>query len=134
MIQASQAEKNRAAAASKYKKEQDRGTDGQGAGTMRTVNPQADTNKKEYNNKVYVGGLVDVLKEVSESDIRQVRYIMVSFNIIQWFNPFGDIDTIELPKDPVTGQNKGHAIIEFHSHRHAKNAVREMNGFEIRGR
>lgn len=58
-----------------------------------------------------MGGLVEVLGKVSESDIRQ------------WFNPFGDIDNIELPKDPVTGRNKGHAIIEFARHRDAKNAV-----------
>ena len=66
MIQASQAEKNRAAAASKFKKEQDR--------FGNTVNPKPTQQKKsEENNQVYVGGLVDVLNQVSESDIRQVR-------------------------------------------------------------
>lgn len=62
MIQASQAEKNRAAAASKYKKEVDRGPDGHsGAGTLsgsRTSHPET---KKDFNTKVYVGGLIDVL-------------------------------------------------------------------------
>ena len=66
MIQASQAEKNRAAAASKYKK--DTSTTAEGAGTMK----QGD--KKDYNNKVYVGGLVEALNQVTESDIRQVIY------------------------------------------------------------
>jgi hypothetical protein len=28
--------------------------------------------KKDYNNKIYVGGLVEVLNQVSEGDIRQV--------------------------------------------------------------
>eukprot|EP00349_Pseudokeronopsis_sp_Brazil_P006091 CAMPEP_0202958374 /NCGR_PEP_ID=MMETSP1396-20130829/2732_1 /ASSEMBLY_ACC=CAM_ASM_000872 /TAXON_ID= /ORGANISM="Pseudokeronopsis sp., Strain Brazil" /LENGTH=51 /DNA_ID=CAMNT_0049676421 /DNA_START=575 /DNA_END=730 /DNA_ORIENTATION=+ len=51
MIQASQAEKNRAAAASKYKKEQDRPTG----------HSDRNQKKKEENNKVYVGGVLDVL-------------------------------------------------------------------------
>jgi len=69
-----------------------------------------------------VGGLVDVLNQVSESEIRQ------------WFSPFGDIDSIELPKDSITGRNKGHAIIEYSKHRDAKNAAKEMDGFDVLGR
>ena len=69
-----------------------------------------------------MGGLIDVLNQVSESEIRQ------------WFSPFGDIDSIELPRDPVTGRNKGHAIIEYNRHRDAKNAVKEMDGFDVLGR
>ena len=53
---------------------------------------------------------------------------------MQWFVPFGDIENIELPKDHITGKNKGHAIIEFRSHRDAKNAVKEMNGLDIKGK
>ena len=53
MIQASQAEKNRAAAASKFKKEQDR------FGIQPNPKPQA--KKVDEGNQVYVGGLVDVL-------------------------------------------------------------------------
>lgn len=65
---------------------------------------------------------MDVLNNVAESEIRQ------------WFNPFGDIDSIELPKDHITGKNKGHAIIEFKRHRDAKDAVKEMNGFDVNGK
>lgn len=54
--------------------------------------------------------------------------------IRQWFNPFGEIELIELPKDHITGKNKGHAIIEFKRHKDAKNAVKEMNGFDINGK
>ena len=53
---------------------------------------------------------------------------------LQWFSPFGDIESIELPKDPSSGRNKGHAIIEFTRHRYAKNAVKDMNDFEVLGR
>lgn len=64
MIQASQAEKNRAAAASKFKKEQDR--------FGNPVNPKPQPKKVEEGNQVYVGGLIDVLNQVSESEIRTV--------------------------------------------------------------
>ena len=69
-----------------------------------------------------MGGLVDILAHITESEIRQ------------WFNPFGEIEAIELPKDHITGKNKGHAVIDFRKHRDAKNAVKEMNGFDINGR
>ena len=39
-----------------------------------------------------------------------------------------------MPKDHITGKNKGHAVIDFRKHRDAKNAVKEMNGFDINGR
>lgn len=112
MVQASQAEKNRAAAASKFKKEKDH--------TGGPVNPVPEK-KKRYDdgNFVYVGGLVDVLNNVGEADIRS------------WFDPFGEIESIELPKDHITGRNKGHAIVEFRRYKDAKVAVKEMNGFEI---
>ena len=97
----------------------DRGGD-HGAGTMSSS--ARNEPKKDYNTKVYVGGLVEVLNQVSETEIRQ------------WFSPFGDIDAIELPKDPVTGRNKGHAIIEYNRHRDAKNAVKGMDGFDVLGR
>ena len=38
-----------------------------------------------------------------------------------------------MPRDS-SGRNKGHAVIEFHRHRDAKNAVKEMDGFKISGR
>lgn len=41
-----------------------------------------------------------------------------------WFNPFGDIENIEIPRDHITGKSKGHAIIEFKRHRDAKDAVK----------
>lgn len=101
----------------------DKGSEGTGVGTL-SNQPRSSfgDSKKDFNNKVYVGGLVDVLSMISESDIRQ------------WFSPFGDIDSIELPKDASSGKNRGHAIIEFVRHRDAKNAVKEMNGFDVMGR
>lgn len=38
------------------------------------------SSKKDYNNKVYVGGLVDALSSVTESDIRQVIKFVTYLN------------------------------------------------------
>ncbi len=43
--------------------------------------------------------------------------------IKKFFSPFGYIVNIELPKDLITGMNKGHAVIEFEKHSHAKEAA-----------
>lgn len=59
------------------------------------------------------------LAALSQTDIRQ------------FFSPFGQIDAIELPKDPYTGNNRGHAIVEFSSHKEAKIAAQSMSGFEL---
>jgi len=67
MIQASQAEKNRAAAASKFKKEKD--------SFNNPFQQKQEKKKSEDNNQVYVGGLVDVLNEVSRSEIRNVKIL-----------------------------------------------------------
>jgi len=41
--------------------------------------------------------------------------------IAEFFEPFGEIISIDLPKD-MQDRNKGHAIIEFTTHKDAKNA------------
>ena len=48
---------------------------------------------------------------------------LTSQDIRQFFSPFGQIDAIELPKDPYTGKNRGHAIVEFTSHKEARVAA-----------
>lgn len=51
--------------------------------------------------------------------------------IKKFFNPFGDIVNIELPKDLISGLNKGHAVIEFERSRYAKEAAEAMDGIEV---
>ena len=47
---------------------------------------------------------------------------------------FGDIDSIELHKDPITGRSKGYAFIQFHRGSKAKEAIQAMNGFVYQGK
>jgi RNA-binding protein 23/39 len=48
-------------------------------------------------NRLYVGSLNFAL---TENDIRQV------------FQPFGEVDVVDLHKDPVTGKSKGYAFVQ----------------------
>jgi RNA-binding protein 23/39 len=66
-----------------------------------------------------VGGLTGALGNLSQQDIRK------------FFSPFGEIVAIELPKDPISGQNKGHSIVEFQSTSSAKQASQTMDAIEI---
>ncbi len=51
--------------------------------------------------KVLVGGLVDKLAEVSEKDLKEL------------FDPFGQIEYVDIHRDPQTGMCKGFAFIQY---------------------
>lgn len=71
--------------------------------------------------KIYVGGLVEHLADISENDLRNIF-------------PFGEIDSIDIIRDPVSGKNKGYAFIQFRKAAQAKEAIRAMNGFNYKGK
>eukprot|EP01068_Selenidium_serpulae_P009940 Selendium_serpulae@DN5357_c0_g2_i1.p1 len=100
-VQASQAEKNRAARVAKQQQaEQLEG------GPMR----------------IYVGGLVDSLNNITEQELSEL------------FRPFGDISGVDLHKDPCTGRCKGYAFIQFKRAQDAREAMASMNNMELAGR
>lgn len=71
--------------------------------------------------KIYVGGLTEHLADITEMDIRNIF-------------PFGDIDYIDLHKDPNTGKSQGYAFIQFRKSSQARAAISAMNGFEYMGK
>ena len=71
--------------------------------------------------KIFVGGLTEHLADITESDIRNIF-------------PFGDIDYIDLHKDPTTGKSRGYAFIQFRKGTQARAAISAMNGFEYLGK
>jgi RNA-binding protein 39 len=71
--------------------------------------------------KIYVGGLTEHLADISEQDLRSIF-------------SFGDIDFIDLHKDPMTGKSRGYAFIQFRKSSHAKAAISAMNGFNYKGK
>ncbi|KAG8901009.1 hypothetical protein FRB99_005601, partial [Tulasnella sp. 403] len=69
--------------------------------------------------QLYVGSLHFNL---SESDIKQV------------FEPFGELEFVDLHKDPQTGRSKGYAFVQYKRAEDAKMALEQMDGFELAGR
>lgn len=69
--------------------------------------------------QLYVGSLHFNL---TEAEIRQV------------FEPFGELDYVDLHKDPATGRSKGYAFVQFKRAEDAKMALEQMEGFELAGR
>ena len=120
-IVSSQAEKNRQALALKLKKEKDK----EKTGLMNNIvkysksNEQIDINDAPM--KIYVGGLTENLSNITEDDLCNIF-------------GFGEIDSIELHKDPITGKSKGYAFIQFHRGSKAKEVIQAMNGFVYQGK
>jgi RNA-binding protein 39 len=69
--------------------------------------------------RLYVGSLHFNL---TESDIKQV------------FEPFGELEFVDLHKDPMTGRSKGYAFVQYKRAEDAKMALEQMEGFELAGR
>ncbi|KWU44777.1 splicing factor, CC1-like protein [Rhodotorula sp. JG-1b] len=70
-------------------------------------------------NSLYVGSLNFAL---TSDDLREV------------FQPFGELETVELHRDPVTGKSKGYCFVKFKRHEDAMTAIEKMNNFQLAGR
>ncbi|KXN90061.1 RNA-binding protein rsd1 [Leucoagaricus sp. SymC.cos] len=68
---------------------------------------------------LYVGSLHFNL---TESDIKQV------------FEVFGELEFVDLHRDPMTGRSKGYAFIQYKRAEDARMALQQMEGFELAGR
>lgn len=68
--------------------------------------------------RLYIGS---VCFHVSESDLRAI------------FEPFGNITSLQLQRDPSSGRSRGYGFVEFSSHESAKKAL-AINGLAVAGR
>lgn len=50
------------------------------------------------------------------------------------FEPFGQVDSVQLQYDSETNQSKGYGFVNFRDSVSAKKAMDQMNGFELAGR
>ncbi|CDJ47729.1 splicing factor protein, putative [Eimeria brunetti] len=103
-VQASMAEKNRAARAAKC-----------------PIAPAPDATSLQIPMRVYVGGLVGKLASLTKDDLHSL------------FSPFGAIQEIILPVDPNTGEGVGFAFVMFAATGDAHDAMQQMHRFKIDG-
>lgn len=74
------------------------------------------------------------------SDVEYLRLYVGSIhpnvteeNLRLLFEPYGEIDTLQLHRDPVTQRSKGFAFVQYKEHEHAKSALEQLNGLELAG-
>lgn len=69
--------------------------------------------------QLYVGSLHF---QLTEEEIKQV------------FEPFGELEFVDLHRDPATGRSKGYCFIQYRRPEDARMALEQMDGFELAGR
>ena len=54
-------------------------------------------------------------------------------NIKEIFGNFGEVELIEVPRDPMTGWNYGYAMVVYTKKWDAEDAIEAMHGFKLKG-
>jgi RNA recognition motif-containing protein len=75
--------------------------------------------QKEIRMNIYVGNLS---YEVTEEDLRLA------------FEPFGQVESVNVIKDKYTGRSKGFGFVEMPSKAEAQSAIDGLNDTELQGR
>lgn len=68
---------------------------------------------------IYVGNLS---REATEDELRQA------------FGQYGQVSSVAIIKDRLTGESRGFGFIEMAAREEAEAAIRSMNGQELKGR
>eukprot|EP00668_Euglena_longa_P011401 GGOE01013802.1.p1 GENE.GGOE01013802.1~~GGOE01013802.1.p1 ORF type:complete len:471 (-),score=89.33 GGOE01013802.1:104-1516(-) len=66
--------------------------------------------------RLYIGNLHP---KITEGDLKMV------------FSELGEVEKVEVPKDPATGQGRGYAYLKYKSSEDAKKALVQLNGVEL---
>ena len=92
---------------------------------MKVIKPEDTFEQKQEQirrqTKVVVSGLIGRLADITEKDLKEL------------FDPFGEIDYVDIHRDPQTGACKGYAFIQYVDPEKAKVAVKQMNNLTVTG-
>eukprot|EP00899_Mesostigma_viride_P003527 jgi/Mesvir1/13175/Mv06138-RA.1 len=69
--------------------------------------------------RIYVGS---IFYDISDEDVKKI------------FSSFGTVKSCQMVPNPETGKHKGYGFVDFENVESAKNAIEQMNGFELAGR
>jgi len=66
--------------------------------------------------------------------VGNVPFSATEGTLMEWFSPFGNVETATVITDRASGRSKGFGFVEFASDDEAERAISEMNGKEVEGR
>lgn len=66
--------------------------------------------------------------------VGNVPFSATEGTLIEWFSPFGTVETATVITDRASGRSKGFGFVEMASDDEAERAISEMNGKEMEGR
>nr|CDI51110.1 related to splicing factor HCC1 [Melanopsichium pennsylvanicum 4] len=66
--------------------------------------------------------------------VGSLHFSLTDENVKAVFEPFGEVEYVDLHREPGTGKSKGFCFIQFKLPEDAKKALEQMNGFELAGR
>lgn len=66
--------------------------------------------------------------------VGSLHFSLTDENVKAVFEPFGEIEYVDLHREPGTGKSKGFCFIQYKHAEDAKKAREQMNGFELAGR
>lgn len=55
-------------------------------------------------------------------------------DVLQAFAPYGNVESVNLLTDRVTGQSRGFGFVEMSDRTEAQNAINALNGAQLNGR
>ncbi|KZT50101.1 hypothetical protein CALCODRAFT_461961, partial [Calocera cornea HHB12733] len=72
--------------------------------------------------------------EMRRLHIGSLHFKLTESELSHVFCVFGELVSVDLPRDSVTGQSRGFAFIQYKRYEDAQLALKVMNGFELAGR
>ncbi|EPQ32028.1 uncharacterized protein PFL1_00226 [Pseudozyma flocculosa PF-1] len=66
--------------------------------------------------------------------VGSLHFSLTDENIKAVFEPFGEVEYVDLHREADTGKSKGFAFVQFKEPEDAKKALESMNGFDLAGR